>query len=276
MLWAGTVGFDSPLADRFAAAVENGCDRVSLSPAELVSGERDATSIGAWARELGLELVLDPVMNWYPTVTAASSTFAAVSVDDALDVARRAGVVAMTAIATPGEAEPPAEIAGHFAALCDRAASFGAQVQLEFIPFTSVRTLRAAWQVVGDTGRDNGGVLFDSWHFHRGEPDYALLDTVPGERIFAVQLDDAPAVAQVDVRAETHHRLLPGDGALDLVRDLRALDAIGALRWIGPEVLNPELNALPVHESAALAMARSRAVVAAAFGDPRALVGRAR
>ena len=173
--------------------------------------------------------------------------------------------MSMTAITTPGETEPPADVAGHFGALCDRAAGFGAQVQLEFIPFTSVATLRQAWDVVSTADRTNGGMLFDTWHFHRGDPDYELLATVPGDRIFCVQLDDAPAVAEADVRSETHRRLLPGRGELDLARDLRALDAIGALRWIGPEVLHPDLAAMPVAESAELAMRLSREVVATAF-----------
>ena len=102
-----------------------------------------------------------------------------------------------------------------------------------------------------------------------GEPDFDVLAAVPGERIFCVQLDDALAEPADDLRAETNRRLLPGDGALDLVRALRALDDIGALRSVGPEVLNPELAAMPVRESAALAMGRARAVVAAALQRDR-------
>jgi hypothetical protein len=32
-LWAGTVGFTSPLAERFAAAAATGCRQATLSPA---------------------------------------------------------------------------------------------------------------------------------------------------------------------------------------------------------------------------------------------------
>lgn len=263
ILWAGTVGFSSPLPERFAAAVANGCRRVSLSPGEGVEG--DAVAIGAQARDLGLELVLDPIMNWYPTQTPATSRFAAVTLDDALRAAEQLGVVSMTAIAIPGETAPPPDLADHFGALCDRVAAFGAQVQLEFIPFTSLPSLRLAWEVVRAADRPNGGLLFDSWHFHHGDPDYDVLAGVPGEKVFCVQLDDAPAGMPEDVRAATHRRLLPGEGELPLARDIRALAEIGGLTWVGPEVINPELAARPVAESAELAVTAARRVVADAL-----------
>ena len=266
ILWAGTVGFESPLPARFEAAVATGCERVSLSPGDVVNGPEPAAVVASRARDLGLALILDPVMGWYPSQIAASSRFAAVSADDALRVAEDLAVASMTAITTPGEATLHPDLAEHFARMCDRAAGFGAQVQLEFIPFTPLATLRQAAELVSAVDHPNGGLLFDVWHFHRGEPDYDVLAGLSGDKVFCVQLDDAPLTADPDVRAETHHRLLPGDGELDLVRDIRALDDIGALRWVGPEVLNPELAALPVAESAALAMARARAVVVAARG----------
>jgi sugar phosphate isomerase/epimerase len=251
------------LPERFEAAAATGCRRVSLSPGDVIDGTETAAVIAARASDLGLELVLDPLMGWYPSQTASTSRFAAVSADDALRVAEDLGVVSITAITTPGEPALDPALPEHFARLCDRAAGFGAQVQIEFIPFTPLATLRQAWDLVATVDRPNGGLLFDVWHFHRGEPDYDVLARVAGDKVFYVQLDDAPATAETDVRAETHRRLLPGDGELDLVRDLRALDAIGALRWVGPEVINPGLAARPVAESAAATTSRERATARA-------------
>jgi len=107
--------------------------------------------------------------------------------------------------------------------------------------------------------------VFDTWHFFRGDPDFVTLATIPGERILQVQIDDATAIPAGTLREETQRRLLPGDGELDLTGALRALDAIGGLRWIGPEVINPELSGLPIDDAAQLSLDRSRAVVAAAL-----------
>ena len=267
-LWAGTVGFTSPLADRFAAAAATGCRQVTLSPPDVLRAAADGTTaaqIGRQARDLGLDLIIDPVMNWYPDREPSPSRFAGVSSDDALRMCEELGVVSLSAIATAHSDLPVPELAGPFGVLCDRAAGFGAQVHLEFIPFTVVRTVRIAWDLVRAASRRNGGLVFDTWHFFRGDPEFDVLAGIPGDRIFRVQVDDAPAVPRGSLREETSHRLLPGDGALDLGAALRALHRIGALRWVGPEVISPELAAMPVAEAAALAMARTRAAVAAAL-----------
>ena len=247
VLWAGTVGFESALPERFAAAAEAGYDRVTLSPPEVLRAAAEGTSartIGARARDLGLELIVDPVMNWYPDRTPSPSRFAGVSTDEALRVCEDLGAVSLSAIGTGASDVPADALAEHFAAVCDRAREFGADVHLEFIPFTFIREIATAWDIVRTADRPNGGLVFDTWHFFRGTPDYATLATIPGDRILEVQLDDALAVPEGTLREETQRRLLPGDGAFDLTTVLRALDAIGGLRSAGPEVINPELAAL--------------------------------
>ena len=266
-LWAGTVGFTSPLAERFAAAAATGCRQVTLSPPDVLRAAADgitAAEIGRQARDLGLDLVIDPVMNWYPDREPSPSRFAGVSTDDALRMCEALSVTSLSAIATASSDVPVPELAGYFGRLCDRAAGFGARVHLEFIPFTIVRTLRIAWDLVRAAGRPNGGLVFDTWHFFRGEPQFDVLETIPGDRIFCVQIDDAPAVPQGSLREETSRRLLPGDGQLNLIGAIRALHRIGALAWVGPEVISPALAAMPVLDAAALAMERTRAIMAAA------------
>ncbi len=263
-LWAGTVGFTSPLAERFAAAAATGCRQSTLSPPDVLRAAQDGTTaaeIGRQARDLGLDLIIDPVMNWYPDREPSPSRFAGVSTDDALRMCEALGATSLSAIATASSDVPVPELAGYFGRLCDRAAGFGARVHLEFIPFTIVRTLRIAWDLVRAADRPNGGMVFDTWHFFRGEPEFEVLAGIPGDRIFCVQLDDAPAVPRGSLREETQHRLLPGDGALDLVAAIRALDRIGGLRRVGPEVISPDLAALPVLDAAILAMDRTRAII---------------
>jgi sugar phosphate isomerase/epimerase len=269
-LWAGTVGFTSPLAERFAAAAATGCREATLSPPDVLRAAGDGTApaeIGRQARDLGLDLVVDPVMNWYPDREPSPSRFAGVSTDDALRMCEALGATSLSAIATASSDVPVPELAGYFGRLCDRAGGFGARVHLEFIPFTIVRTLRIAWDLVRAADRRNGGMVFDTWHFFRGEPEFEVLAGIPGDRIFCVQLDDAPAVPHGSLREETQHRLLPGDGALDLVAAIRALHRIGGLRRVGPEVISPDLAALPVLDAATLAMDRTRAIVDAALAD---------
>ena len=265
VLWSGTIGLESAIPGRIEAARANGFSRLSVSPLDVARAEEQGTSaadLGRSIRDAGLEIVLDPVMNWYGGAPRADSRFARFPLDESMAVAEALQVVSITLIGQATSDLPLEEVAGPFGAVCDRAAGLGAQVHLEFIPMTVIPDLASAWTIVQGADRPNGGILFDTWHFYRGDPDFAVLEGVPGERIFAVQIDDAAAEVRGTMREDTKNRLLPGDGDLDLPRAVRALDRIGALRWVGPEVISPVLEAMPPLEAARLAGDRVRELIA--------------
>ncbi|XVQ06705.1 sugar phosphate isomerase/epimerase family protein [Spirillospora sp. CA-255316] len=122
-------------------------------------------------------------------------------------------------------AYPHERLVGRFTALCARAATVGAHVALEFMPFSELRTLPAAWRLVRESGAPNAGVLLDHWHYVRSRGTPADLAAVPPERILSVQLNDVPPAEignRDDLREEARHRrLLPAGGAAGFVRLLR-------------------------------------------------------
>ena len=68
VLWAGTIGLDSPVASRVEAARAAGFTRVSMSAPDVARVAEQGTTpeqLGRQLRELGLEVAADPVMNWY-------------------------------------------------------------------------------------------------------------------------------------------------------------------------------------------------------------------
>jgi sugar phosphate isomerase/epimerase len=273
ILWAGTVGLEGSISARIEAATSWGYERVSLSPLDVARTEADglsATELGRQLRDANLQVVLDPVMNWYPGGVRRSSRFAAFSADDSLRMCGELGAVALTAIGGADHEVPSAELSTRFGQLCDRAADLGAQVQLEFMPMSILPDLAIAWQIVSTANRGNGGLVFDTWHFFRGSPDFEVLSKIPGDRIFAVQLNDARADVEGTLREDTQRRLLPGDGSFDLVRAIQTLADIGALSWVGPEVMHPDLAAMAPQAAAALAGDRTRSLVAAALAARRA------
>jgi sugar phosphate isomerase/epimerase len=116
--------------------------------------------------------------------------------------------------------------AAEFARVCDRAARDGLLVHLEPVPFMKVKSMPAAWQIVHLADRPNGGLQIDAWHHFRGPARDDDLHEIPRDRIFAEQLCDAPSEAVGKPFVETqHHRLVPGEGALDLAGMLRLVYA---------------------------------------------------
>ncbi len=270
VLWAGTLGLEGDVARRLEAAAAVGCSRVSMSPLDVALAEEaggSALDLGRAARAGGLDVVLDPVMNWYPGAPAPGSRFSRFTAEESLRIAADLEAVSMTVIAHRTGQTPADEMVEPFGRLCDQAAELGVDVHLEFIPMTEVRDLRSAWTIVSGADRRNGGILFDTWHFFRGDPDLNVLAAIPGDRIFAVQVDDARATPLPSLWDDTRERLLPGDGDLDLVGALRALDARGGLSWVGPEVISSSSAKAAESDPVGVAheaMDRTRALVAEA------------
>jgi len=153
-----------------------------------------------------------------------------------------------------------------FAYVCDLAAPHGLRMGLEFLPWTGIPDMRTAWSIVARAGRENGGLIVDSWHWQRqpGGPDLATLRSIPPERIHVLQLNDAPRSPDGDLMDETmNRRLLPGDGDIDLAALLGALDEIGAEPMVAPEVFNTELGALGPEEAARRVAQATRRVLSA-------------
>jgi sugar phosphate isomerase/epimerase len=116
-----------------------------------------------------------------------------------------------------------------FSGVCERAAEHGLTPYLEFVPFMSVPDAATAWAMVQAAGHANAGVMVDSWHCFRGPTTERDLRAIPGERILGIQLNDAPAQPMANPVEETlHHRLVPGEGDIDLVSLMRLLDELGS------------------------------------------------
>ncbi len=155
--------------------------------------------------------------------------------------------------------------AERFAGVCDRGAEVGLLVGLEYLPWSPIPDPATALAIVERAGRPNGGVAPDAWHTFRGAGLEALR-AVPGERVTAVQLDDADAERVGSwLDDTTRRRRLPGEGTFDLNGFLRTLADAGATCAVSVEVLSDELAALPCDEAARRAFAASRAVIDAAL-----------
>ena len=110
------------------------------------------------------------------------------------------------------------------------------KVALEFLPFGGVPGLTAALAVLEQVDEENLGLVLDTWHFARSEPDYALLAQVPGDRIHFVQLNDAAVEPADDLLRETMTaRLRPGEGVVDWPRMIGILEGMSLSCPVGSE-----------------------------------------
>jgi sugar phosphate isomerase/epimerase len=117
------------------------------------------------------------------------------------------------------DSEDHGKAAQTLAALAQAAAPFGLVMDLEYMVFSGVKSLKAAEHVVDMARQPNLCVLVDALHWTRAGDDVAALRRAAP--LGYVQLCDGPAVAPVGREAligeARGHRLAPGEGdfALD-------------------------------------------------------------
>lgn len=280
LLWCGTVRAHG-YADRLAAAAACAYDAVSIAPTDV----RDARASGLTDADLlALQEVhgvtvphLDPftrwVPDWRPRPTGwagdeGMTDFLGVDGDEFFAIAEALRCTSMSAIAVFGQgANTHDDLVAGFARCCDRAAELGMRVDLEPIPFWGVPTLAVAWDIVSAAGRENSGVMLDTWHFFRGDPDLDLLARIPGERITGVQVADAGPISpgRLPIEDCLEHRVTPGEGTLDNVTLLSLLHRTGGLSRVGPEVFSTGYDTTDATAAAVEATKGMDALLAAAL-----------
>jgi len=126
-----------------------------------------------------------------------------------------------------------------FAAVCEAAGERGLRACLEFMIFSSVKTIADAKRVLDRARHPAGAILVDALHLQRSGGTPADVSAVAPERLPYAQLCDGPfqpilpdsEVALIEARTG---RLFPGDGELPLPALVGALPAGASLAVEAP------------------------------------------
>jgi sugar phosphate isomerase/epimerase len=253
------------LVDPFGAT---DADVYAAGEAALHAGFGEAS---VWADHIptlaGLDLhveVVEAAMGW----AGGTPAEAAAEADRFAQLAQDVGASKIVAVTMDPSRPDLGQARENLALVVAAAASVGAQVCVEFLPWSGIPDLATAWELVEPLG-PGAGILLDSWHWVRqpGGPNPELLARIPGDRIGYVQLCDAALDAGDDLLAEAMgERLLPGDGVVDFGGLLRQLETIGAHPFFATEIFNPGF----VRDRGSVEAARQMSAAAAPLLNPPA------
>lgn len=147
-------------------------------------------------------------------------------IDDGIDVADYEG--AFEAAADLGVKHVISSIWTHkkdfyldqFAKLCDLAASYGITVNLEFVTWAAVSTLKEVREILDTVKRDNAGILVDTLHFYRSRVRPEELDGCPESLFHMAHICDGPLEIPTSKEGLIHtgrdERFYVGEGAIDI------------------------------------------------------------
>ena len=124
--------------------------------------------------------------------------------------------------------------------LADLAEPYGVKLAFEFCgyPNCSVNTFNQAYEIVKEVNRDNVGIVLDCFHFHAMNSNIEDLKKADPNKIFVFHIDDCEDLPVGALR--DHHRVWPGEGAIELDLILGTLKEIGYQEMVSIELFRPE------------------------------------
>ncbi|MDB5918301.1 MAG: 4-hydroxyphenylpyruvate dioxygenase [Massilia sp.] len=139
--------------------------------------------------------------------------------------------------------------------MAERAARRGLRIALEALAWGgAVNRFAQVWDIVQRADHPHLGVALDSFHTLALRDDFRPIKDIPGERIFYVQLADAPWINTDPLTHSRHFRCFPGQGEMDVSGFVGAVLDAGYTGPISLEIFNDECKAAPARANAADAM----------------------
>lgn len=114
-----------------------------------------------------------------------------------------------------------------------------------------INDYRDAWEIVRRADHPNVGMCLDTFHIFSRNTTLGAIDSIPGDRIFLVQIADAPRMAMDVLSWSRHYRCFPGQGELPLDEFMRHLGNTGYDGPLSLEVFNDEFRSSSVEQTAA-------------------------
>ena len=134
--------------------------------------------------------------------------------------------------------------AADFRELGERAARRGFRVAFEALAWgRHINDYRDAWEVVRRADHPAVGLVLDTFHILARGTDLSAIRAIPKDRIFLVQVADAPRLDMDYLSWSRHYRCFPGQGDLALDPFMDALQATGFDGLLSLEIFNDSFRA---------------------------------
>lgn len=128
--------------------------------------------------------------------------------------------------------------------LGERAARRGLRIAFEALAWgRHINDYRDAWEAVRRADHPAVGLVLDSFHILARGTDLSTIRAIPGDRIFLVQLADAPLLQMDYLSWSRHFRNFPGQGDLPVLDFMKALQATGYDDALSLEIFNDQFRA---------------------------------
>jgi 4-hydroxyphenylpyruvate dioxygenase len=236
-----TVCLSGTLEDKLEAAAAAGFDGVEIFEPDFVAAPFPAAEIRQRCADLGVTIDLYQPFRDFDSVDPQRLQANLRRAERKFDVMGDMGtdLVLVCSSVAPDALDDDDRIAEQLHALAERAAARGLRVSYEALAWgRHVNTYERSWEIVRRADHPALGLCLDSFHILSRGSDPAGIRRIPGEKLFFLQLADAPHLDMDVLQWSRHHRLFPGQGAFDLPAFLGHVLVAGYSGPLSLEVFN--------------------------------------
>ena len=240
-----TVSIGGDFREKLAAIAAAGFDGIEIFENDFLAFDGSARDVGRMVRDFGLEITLFQPFRDFEGMPEPQRASALQRAERKFDVMQELGTDLMLVCSnvSPLSRGGIDRAAEDFRELGERAAKRGVRVGFEALAWGKhINDHRDALEVVRRTDHPNVGLILDSFHSLARRINSDSIRSIPRERIFIVQLADAPLIDMDFLYWSRHFRCMPGQGDLPVAEFVRAVAATGYDGYLSLEIFNDQFR----------------------------------
>jgi 4-hydroxyphenylpyruvate dioxygenase len=240
-----TVSLSGSLDEKLRAIAGAGFDAVEIFENDLLTFNGSPRDVGQLCRDLGLSIcAFQPFRDFegMPEPQRARN-FARAQHKFELMQELQTDLLLVCSNVSPASLGGIDRAAADFHALGELAASHGLRVGFEALAWgRHANDYRDAWEIVRRADHKSIGIILDSFHALAPAFPVAAIPSIPADRIFLVQLADAPKLGLDVLSWSRHFRCFPGQGDLPVGAFMEAVAATGYAGPLSLEIFNDQFR----------------------------------
>lgn len=214
-----TISLSGTLEEKLSAAARAGFDAVEIFEGDLIACRLPPAEVRLRAADLGLGIMLYQPFRDYEAVPESLLERNLRRAEHKFELMAALGATTLLVCSnvSPTAIDDDARAAGQLRRLADRADRHGMRIAYEALAWgRHISSYHRAWRLVSAADHPRLGICLDSFHIlSRGDDSTGIRD-IPGEKIFFLQLADAPLLHMDTLAWSRHYRCFPGQGGFDL------------------------------------------------------------
>jgi 4-hydroxyphenylpyruvate dioxygenase len=248
-----TVSLSGMLREKLQAAAAAHFDGVEIFENDLLQFPGTPADVRRMCEDLGLTIDMFQPFRDFDGTTLAQLTRNLERAERKFNLMQELGTPLMLVCSNvqPEALGDMDQLAEQFHQLAEHAGRRGMRVAYEALAWGSkVKLWSQAWAVVQKVNHPAMGLALDSFHTLSLRDDPSGISQLPGDKIFFLQLADAPWVNTDVLTHSRHYRCFPGQGELEMTKFTAAVLASGYSGPLSLEIFNDEFRSAPARANA--------------------------